>query len=133
MEHLTRVIDKPLEPPNIHLDDYRADLRGCKDEEARKLFKSSNAWWYSSVQSKPCIFHSILKNSKHYLIDFKMNRLRVATHLVSCSTSLEAGYYMSRMAWIFSRFASIPRRVTMNPRNFSTITPKVHLLRFNFI
>ena len=35
---------------------------------------------------------------------------------------------MSSTAFILSGFASIPRLLTMKPKNFPTETPKVHLL-----
>ncbi|MCI61613.1 hypothetical protein A2U01_0082870, partial [Trifolium medium] len=34
---------------------------------------------------------------------------------------------MSMMAWHFSGFASIPLRVSKNPRNLPACTPKEHL------
>ena len=40
---------------------------------------------------------------------------------------------MSSTAFILSGFASIPRLLTMKPRNFPAETPKAHLVGFNFI
>ena len=40
---------------------------------------------------------------------------------------------MSSTAFILSGFASIPRWLTMKPRNFSADTPKAHLAGFSFM
>ena len=40
---------------------------------------------------------------------------------------------MSSTAFILSGFASIPRWLTMKPRNFPADTPKAHLTGFNFM
>ena len=40
---------------------------------------------------------------------------------------------MSSTTFILSGFASIPRLLTMKPKNFSVDTPKAHLARFNFM
>ena len=40
---------------------------------------------------------------------------------------------MSSTAVILSGFASIPRLLTIKPKNFPAETPKAHLARFNFI
>ena len=40
---------------------------------------------------------------------------------------------MSSTAFILSGFASIPRLLTMKPRNFPADTPKAHLAGFSFI
>ena len=40
---------------------------------------------------------------------------------------------MSSTTFILSGFASIPRLLTMKPKNFSTETSKVHLVGFNFM
>ena len=50
-----------------------------------------------------------------------------------CTSLVVKGGYMSSTALILSRFASIPRRSTIKPKNFSTETPKAHLAGFNFI
>ena len=36
------------------------------------------------------------------------------------------------MTFILSGFASIPRLLTMKPKNFPAETPKAHLVGFNF-
>ena len=43
------------------------------------------------------------------------------------------GGNMSSTAFILSRFASIPRLLTIKPKNFPAETPKAHLAGFNFI
>ena len=40
---------------------------------------------------------------------------------------------MSRTDFILSGFASIPRLLTMKPKNFPAETPKAHLVGFNFM
>ena len=40
---------------------------------------------------------------------------------------------MSSIALILSGFASIPRLLTIKPKNFSMETPKGHLAGFNFM
>ena len=40
---------------------------------------------------------------------------------------------MSSTTFILSGFASIPRLLTIKPKNFPAKTPKVHLAGFNFI
>ena len=40
---------------------------------------------------------------------------------------------MSSTTFILSGFASIPRLLTLNPRNFLTDTPKAHLAGFSFM
>ena len=40
---------------------------------------------------------------------------------------------MSSIAFILSGFDSIPRLLTIKPKNFPVETPKVHLAGFNFM
>ena len=40
---------------------------------------------------------------------------------------------MSSTTFILSGFASIPRLLTMKPKNFPADTPKAHLAGFNFM
>ena len=40
---------------------------------------------------------------------------------------------MSSMAFILSGFVSIPRLLTMKPKNFLVETPKAHLVGFSFM
>ena len=40
---------------------------------------------------------------------------------------------MSSTTFILSGFASIPRLLTMKPKNFPAETPKAHLDEFNFM
>ena len=40
---------------------------------------------------------------------------------------------MSSTTFILSGFASIPRLLTMKPKNFSVETQKAHLVGFNFM
>ena len=43
------------------------------------------------------------------------------------------GGNLSSKTFILSGFASIPRLLTMKPKNFPVETPKAHLARFRFI
>ena len=43
------------------------------------------------------------------------------------------GGSMSSTTFILSGFASIPRLLTIKPKNFPVETPKVHLVWFNFM
>ena len=43
------------------------------------------------------------------------------------------GGSMSSTAFILSGFASIPRLLTIKPKNFPAETPKAQLVGFNFI
>ena len=43
------------------------------------------------------------------------------------------GGSMSSITYNLSRFASIPRLLTLKPKNFPAETPKAHLAGFNFI
>ena len=43
------------------------------------------------------------------------------------------GGSISSTAFILSGFASIPRLLTIKPKNFPAETPKAHLVGFNFI
>ena len=40
---------------------------------------------------------------------------------------------MSSTTFILSRFSSIPRPLTMKPKNFLAETPKAHLVGFSFM
>ena len=98
----------------------------------RYVFKSWKALWHSSVHSNA--FFRTLKNDKHLSVALETNLLKAVTRPVRNWTSLILyGGFISRIALIFSGFASIPLYETMNPRNFPDTTPKAHLLGFNFI
>ena len=43
------------------------------------------------------------------------------------------GGSMSNTTFILSGFASIPRLLTIKPKNFLTETPNAHLVGFNFM
>ena len=43
------------------------------------------------------------------------------------------GGHMSSTSFILSIFASIPRLLTIKPKNFLAETPKAHLAGFNFM
>jgi len=50
-----------------------------------------------------------------------------------CTSLMFAGLLMSMMVWHFSGLASIPRCVSMKPRNFPPSTPNVHFLGFSLM
>ncbi|KAM2681637.1 hypothetical protein EV2_013277 [Malus domestica] len=63
-----------------------------------------------------------------------MNLVKAATLPVRLWMSFEVtGSFMSMIALIFSRLASMPRWLIMQPKNLPEFTPKAHLLRFNLI
>lgn len=100
----------------------------------RNLFKSSQARLHSSSQRKVfTVALRALKNGKHRSADLEINLPKAAIHPSSLCTSLtQRGSNKFFMTLIFSRFASIPHSVIMNPRNFPDLTPKVHFIRFSF-
>ena len=98
----------------------------------RYLFKSSNAFWHSSVHSKD--FFSTRKKGKHLSVALETNLFRAATFpfkLYNAFTVL--GGFRSKMARTFSELTSIPLWDTMKPKNFPAVTPNTHLLGFSFM
>jgi hypothetical protein len=62
-----------------------------------------------------------------------MNLLRAAIHPVSlCTFFCDRAASILMIASIFSRLASIPRWLTINPSNFSAGTPKTHFSGLSF-
>jgi hypothetical protein len=62
-----------------------------------------------------------------------MNLFRAAIHPVSfCTSLIVARASMSVMAVIFTRLASIPWLLTMNPSNFPYGTPNMHFVGLSF-
>ena len=73
----------------------------------RYVFKSLKAFWHSSVHSNA--FLRTLKNGNHLSVALEINLLRATTRPVKDWTSLMlCRGFISRIALIFSGFASIP-------------------------
>ena len=119
------------------IDKYRSrgspGVGGTKTRgERRYSITFSKACWQSSSQTIGCFFLKRRKIGSHMSVGLAMKRLIYYSlprkPLISLSV-LGAG--MSSMALIFSGSTSIPRSLTMCPRNFSEVTPKVHFFGFN--
>ena len=85
--------------------------------DERYFFKSSNAFWHSSVYSKD--FFSTQKKGRHLSVALETNLFRAATFpfkLYTGFTVLEGS--SSNMARTFSGLTSIPLWDTMKPKNF---------------
>ncbi|KAM2706140.1 hypothetical protein EV1_035261 [Malus domestica] len=94
-----------------------------------------NALAHSSVHVMYFLFPlSALKKGAHMSVALEMNLVKAATLPVRLWMSFEViGYFMSRIALIFSGLASMPRWLIMKPKNLPEPTPKAHLLGFNLI
>ena len=93
------------------------------------LFRSIdwNAASDSSVHSIFLFPRSRLKKGTHLSVNFEMNMLSAAILPVRLYTSLcFLGEGMPISAFILSGLASMPRTLTINPRNFPEDTPKEH-------
>ena len=118
-------------------DKYRS--KGCSviggtkiGGERRHSLIFSKARWQSSFQTVGWFFLKRRKIGSHMSINLVMKWL-IYCNLpkkpqISLSV-LRAG--MSSMALIFSGSTSIPRSLTMCPRNFPKVTPNVYFLGFN--
>ena len=83
---------------------------------------------HSSVHSNPFHLFNNWKKGLHLFADREMNQFRAVVIPVNFRTSLgfRGGCKLS-IALIWSRLTSIPRCVTMYPKNFPDLTPKEHL------
>ena len=100
--------------------------------DERYFFKSSNAFWHSSVHSKD--FFRTWKKGRHLSVALETNLFRAATLLFKlCTAFTVLGGYSSNMARTFSGLTSIPLWDTMKPKNFLAVTPNMHLLGFSFM
>ena len=71
---------------------------------------------------------------RHLFVALEMSLLRAATLLVRLCTSLVLPKdCISIKAYIFPKLASMPRCLTINPRNFPKAMPNAHLRGFSFI
>lgn len=105
-----------------------------RGDEAMNFFSSWKANQHWSIHMKPCILHRILKKGRQCLANLDMNKLRVATWLISYWTSfLEIGCCISKIYWVFFGFALIRCSMTMKPRNLLVKMLNVHFLGFSFI
>jgi hypothetical protein len=75
-----------------------------------------------------------LKKGRALSASLKMKRLRATRDPVNLCTSLRrAGGLITSIARILSRFASIPRCDTRNPRSFPAETPKMNFSGLSFV
>ena len=75
--------------------------------DERYFFKSSNAFWHSSIHSKD--FFSTRKKGRHLSIALETNLFRVATFPFKlCTAFTVLGGSSSNMARTFSGLTSIP-------------------------
>ena len=100
--------------------------------DERYFFKSSNAFWHSSVHSND--FLETRKNGRHLSVALETNLFRAATLPFKLYTAFTVlGGSSSNMSRTFSGLTSIPLWDTMKPKNFPAVTPNTHLLGFNFM
>ena len=101
--------------------------------DVKYFFRSSKDYQYSSDHKRFFACLKILKKGKYLSADLEMNWLSAAILPVSCCISfLELRCFVSMIAFIFLKLASIPHCDTRN-LNFSLkITPNAHLVGFNF-
>lgn len=96
-------------------------------------FSCWKACSHSSVHSNFLLPRRRLKNGMHLSVARHINLLSAATRPIKLCTSLcLRGEGMSIKALIFAGLASMPRALTINPKNFPDTTPKVHFRGFNF-
>ena len=87
---------------------------------------------FCSHSNLSCRWRS-LKKGKPRSPSLDKNRFKAAMQPVSFWTSLMvAGVSMAKMVLIFSRLASIPRLLTINPSSFPEGTPNTHLVGLSF-
>lgn len=102
--------------------------------ELRYYLSFLMAYWRSSIYSKFGTFLKFLNNGKHFSIDFDMNLLSAIILPVNlCTFRTHDGMSISNIAYAFCRLGSIPRLLTMYPRNFPLVIKKAHFVGFNFI
>ena len=97
--------------------------------ELRYVLSVENASLHWASQWKA--FFITWKNGRYFSLDLDTKRLLSQSN-VEFLLVFEGGCMFST-DFILSGFASIPRLLTMKPKNFSTETPKVHLVGFNFM
>ena len=100
---------------------------------ASSFCKSTNALFASGVRWNLSCFLSCLKKSKPHPPSRDMNLLRAVVHLVSFWMSfIHTVAFISVMAVIFSRLASIPRWLMMKLSSSPDSTPKTYLVGLSF-
>lgn len=101
---------------------------------ARYSFNYPNASSHSAVHSIFLPFPIIWKKEWHLSVVLEMNRFRATSFPVRLYTSLiSRGDLIYVIAHIFFGLASIPRWLTMNPKNFPEHTPNAHFSGLSFI
>ena len=100
--------------------------------ELKNVFNAENA--SSHFVSHWKAFFKTWKKDRHLSLSLDTNRLKATILPIRRWTSfIPDGGGMSSIAFILFGFASIPRWLTMKPRNFSADTPKAHLAGFSFM
>ena len=100
--------------------------------ELRYVFNAENS--SSHFVSHLKAFFRTWKKGWHLSLALDKNRLKAVILPVRRYTSfIPEGDGMSSTAFILFGFASIPRWLTMKPRNFPANTPKAHLAGFSFM
>ena len=98
------------------------------------VFSCWKACSHSSIHSDFLLPRRMLKKGMHLSVARDINLFSAATQPVRLCTSLcLRGEGMFIKALILAGLASIPRALTMNPRNFPNATPKVHFKGFRFM
>ena len=99
----------------------------------RNCLSSSKALLASGVQVNFLEALSSLKKGKPFSPNQDMKWLKAAMHPVSFWTSFTlVGGFILVTASIFSRFAMMPRLLTIVPKSIPKGTPNTHLVGFSF-
>ena len=105
-----------------------------KGRELRKFFRSTKAYWHSSVHLNFFRSFNVRKKGMYLLAKQLMNLPKAIILPFSFWTSLIIfGGVMLRIAWIFSGFAYMPLSDTIKSKNLPPCTLKTNFSRFNFI
>ena len=93
-----------------------------------------NARSHSSFHSARLAPLRVVKKGFKRSVNREIKHPRAANRPVSCWIPfLEMGAGDCKMALSYAELASIPLWVTINPRNWSALTPKAHFKGFSFI
>jgi hypothetical protein len=96
-------------------------------------FSSLKASCCSDPHSKVSEPLSTLKKGKLHIAIFAMNRFNTAILPISlCTSFLDCGGFIHTIAFILSRFASIPLTETKQPKTSPLLTPNTHFSGLSF-
>ena len=115
----------------------RSFFGNCEDRiggELRYYFNSIKVFSYSGPHKDEMFFMMLLKKGLHLFDIIEINLLRATIFPVNLCTSL-TDFGMSRLEMDSScvGLASMPRLVTMCPKNYREDTPNAHFTGFNHI